>query len=152
MQDAIKFKNIVKFTHINKYGDIVSEEEVTNLLTTAGRDYIIGLVGSAQAAPVKYLALTSNTTAPAASDTTLTGEYVDSGLARTLADYAHTAGTNAFTFSKTFTSTANSKTVAKAGLFTASVSGTLCFETALTTPKTLDNGDQLTVTWNITLG
>jgi hypothetical protein len=71
------------------------------LLTNAGKDMIAAqIAGSASATAVaKWVALTANTTAPAAGDTTLTGEITTGGggLIRKTGTYAHTGGTATYT-------------------------------------------------------
>jgi len=128
------------------------------MLTNAGRDFIAAQVGGAGGtATAAYMALTANSTTPAASDTSLTGEIATAsgGLIRAVGTYAHTAGTATYTISKTFTANSNDSlpvTVAKVGLLTASSSGTLVFETALSPTATLSaSGDTLTITQTVTL-
>ena len=127
--------------------------------TTVGTDFAAAqLAGAASATAVaKWMALTANATAPAAGDTTLTAEIATAsgGLVRAVATYAHTGGTNTYTLSNTFTANANDTlpvTVAKIGVFTATSSGTLVFETLLSATATLTaSGDQVTVTQTVTL-
>jgi hypothetical protein len=127
------------------------------VLTNAGKDFIAAQIGGAGGtATAAYLALTANATAPAAGDTTLTAEIVTAGggLLRAIGTYAHTAGTSTYTITKTFTANGSDSlpvTVAKVGLLTASSSGTLVFETALSPTATLSaSGDTLTITQTVT--
>ncbi len=127
--------------------------------TQAGTDFLAAqMAGSASATAVaKWVALTANATAPAIGDTTLTGEITTAGggLIRAAGAYAHTAGTNTYTVTNTFTangSDALPATTAKIGVFTATSGGTLVFETLLSATATLSaSGDQLTVTQTVTL-
>jgi len=129
------------------------------LLTNAGHDFCAKqLSGSASATAVaKWIALTANTSDPAAGDTTLTGEITTAsgGLVRAAGTYAHTGGTSTYTVSNTFTANGNDSlpvTVAKLGLFDASSSGNIVFETKLDTTATLSaSGDTLAITWTITV-
>jgi hypothetical protein len=128
------------------------------MLTNAGKDFIAAQVGGAGGtATAAYIALTANSTTPAAGNTTLTGEIATAGggLIRALGTYAHTAGTSTYTISKTFTTNGSDSlpvTIAKAGLFTASSSGTMAFETLLSATATLSaSGDTLTITQTVTL-
>lgn len=107
--------------------------------------------GTGTYAAANYIALTENATAPAAGDTTLTGELTGSGLQRQQATYAHTDGTNTTTLVKSFTSAdATARTINKAGLFNASTAGSLTFETLVPNPPTLVSGDSVAVTWTFT--
>lgn len=130
------------------------------LLTNGGRDAVHKQIAdtAAQPAAFNYIALTANATAPAATDTTLTGEIATAGgaLVRAQAVFAHTNGTNTSTLTKTFTANGTDAlpvTVAKIGIFNAASVGTLGFETLLNATATLSaSGDALTVTDTITAG
>lgn len=130
-----------------------SHQQIHNLLCNAGRDFLheqgyetsgLGTNGG------NYIALTSNTAAANAADTTLTGEIAAGGLNRTQGAVAHTTGQTTSTVSNTFTASTTHTNVQKSGLFTASSSGTMVHE-ATFTPVTLENQDQLMVTWTVTL-
>lgn len=104
----------------------------------------------------RFIALTTSTTAPVATDTVLATELTTNGLARALGTYGHTAGATSYTLSKTFTYTGTgSVTVAKAGAFTASTlaaGGVMVFETLLQTTATVSlSGDQITFTWTVNI-
>ena len=128
-------------------------QKVHNLLTNSGRDFLhlqgyettgLGANGG------NYLAVTSDTTAPSASDTSLTGEITNGGLGRVVGAVAHVAGNTTTTITKTFTSSATHSAVQKSGLFTASTAGTMVHEATFTSVN-LETNDQLSVTWTITL-
>lgn len=133
-----------------------SIERHADLRTNAGADFQAGVMsstastGTGSYAPANYIGLTANATAPAAADTTLTGEITTGALARAQATYSHTTGTASYTLQKTFTSD-QSVTVAKIGIFNASTGGTMVFETLLNASATLVSGDQLTVTETVSL-
>lgn len=128
-------------------------QDVHNLLTEDGRDFLhqqgyfttgLGANGG------NYIALTVNTTAPATSDSSLTGEITNGGLGRTQGTLAHVAGNTTSTITKTFTASATHTAVQKSGLFTASTSGTMVHEATFTAVN-LESNDQLQVQWTITL-
>lgn len=130
------------------------------MLTNAGRDFVASALGDrsgSRAAVADYIALTANATSPGAGDTTLTAEITTGGggLIRAAATYAHTNGQATYTLSKTFTANGSDSlpvTVAKIGVFNASSSGTLAWETLLSSTATLSaTGDALTVTSTITI-
>lgn len=110
-----------------------------------------------QAAAANYIALTANSAAPAAGDTTLTGEIATAsgGLIRAQATPAHTNGTSTYTLTHTFTANGSDVlpvTIAKIGVFNASTVGTMMFETLLSATATLTaSGDQIVVTETVTL-
>lgn len=126
--------------------------------TNAGADFQARVMGDGSAAgagtgamrPADYIGLTANNTAPAAGNTSLTGEIAAGTLARAQATYAHTNGTNTYTLTRTFTSD-QSVTIAKIGVFNAASAGTMVFETLLNATATLVSGDQLQITETVTL-
>lgn len=103
--------------------------------------------------PAMWLAVTSDATAPAASDTTLTSEATTNGFARALGTYAHTAAASTYTLTKTFTAT-GSLTVNKEAVFGSAVAGqgVMPFESVEPTPPALISGDTLAQTVTITVG
>jgi hypothetical protein len=128
-------------------------QKVHNLLTDAGRDFLhqqgyetsgLGSNGS------NYIALTTNSDAPADGDTTLTDEITTGGLSRSQGTVSHTAGQNTTSITKTFTATATHTAVQKGGLFTAASSGTLVHEAPFSAVNLVSN-DQLKVSWVVTI-
>ena len=135
------------------------------MLTNAGKDFISAQVANCGGSPsaskaAKYIALTANSTAPAAGDTALTGEITTAGgglLRAAATTLTHTAGTSTYQIAQTFTANGSDSlpvTVAKIGVFndTSANSGVLVYETLLGTTATLSaSGDQLTVTQTVTI-
>ena len=128
-----------------------------NLLTNAGRDWMIAQVYTNTSAGTRgsgYIALTANSTSPAAGDTSLAAEITSGGLARADATTkSHTGGTNSTTIQHTFTASATHTNVQKSGLFnnTKDNSDTMSHENVFTA-VTLQSSDTLQVTWTTTLG
>jgi hypothetical protein len=113
---------------------------------------VSGTPGSGGFRAANYIALTTNSTAPALTDTTLTDELVGNGLQRQLATYAHTEGATTYTLTKTFTSTdPTPRTINKVGIFNASTGGTLVFTTLVPSPPTLQANDKLTITETVSI-
>lgn len=137
-----------------------SIERRGDLRTNGGADFQANVMGATSGtgigtgtfAPANYIALTANATAPAATDTTLTGELAGT-LARAQATFSHTTGAASYSLQKTFTCDAGNTgvVVAKIGVFNASSAGTMVFETLLNATATLVTGDQLTVTETVSL-
>lgn len=127
--------------------------------TNAGNDFQAKqMAGAASTTTLaKYVAITANTTAPAASDTTLTGEITTAsgGLIRQTGVYAHTTGANTFTITATFTANGSDSlpvTIGKMGTFDATSSGNLIFETLVSPTATISaSGDVLTITQTVTM-
>jgi hypothetical protein len=129
------------------------------LLTNAGKDMISAqIAGSASATAVaKWTALTANVTAPAAGDTTLTGEITTGGggLIRKTGTYAHTGGTATYTMTTVFTANGSDAlpvTIGKRGVFDAASAGNMVYETLVSPTATISaSGDQLTLTDTVTI-
>src|SRR5206468_4365104 len=103
-------------------GNEIYHSEQHNLITNAGMDFIAKQLGDTLGLGINganYIALTTDSTAPAATDTTLTSELTTNGLARTQGTYAHTPGTDHWTASKPFTAHCLATRVQDAGLLTA---------------------------------
>lgn len=136
------------------------EGEPVALITNGGRDALHAqyLSTSAQPAAFTYGALSANATAAAATDTTLTGEITTAGggLLRAQMTYAHTAGTNTSTLTKTWTANGSDTlpvTLAKWASFNAASVGTMGDESLLSATVTLSSvGDSITVTFTFTAG
>lgn len=133
-------------------GQEIYHHEDHNLITNAGKDFISAQIGSTApgANGANYIALSTTDVTPAGGDTTLAGEITTGGLERAQGTYAHTNGQSTYTITKTFTASATHTNVRSAGLFTAASSGTMLAINEFT-PVSLASGDQLTITWTVTL-
>ena len=128
-----------------------------NLVTDVGEDYIIAQIwtnNGAGGVGINFMALSTTSLTPAASDTALSGEITsgtNAGLARVIAPTrTHTTGANTATIANTFTSSA---TVAAPGvqstaLFNAGSSGTMGHIQNLPSASgALSTSDQISVSW-----
>ena len=104
-------------------------------------------------APAAWIALTASVISPSTggTDTTLAGEITTagSGFIRALATFGHTAGTNTYTLTKTFTATGSDsfpQNVKGFGVFQAQNSGRLLFEDSITTFQANQVGDAMALT------
>ncbi|MEM2923263.1 MAG: hypothetical protein QW560_02465, partial [Candidatus Nitrosocaldus sp.] len=117
--ESARFDDRVLIT-VERNGQIVYRYETHNLITDVGKDFIKQQAfGTASASTAQYIALSTDSSAPNASDTTLAGEITSQGLERAQGT-ATPGSTGQITISKTFTMTsgANSTfTINKAGLF-----------------------------------
>lgn len=153
VEEHFQFHSDILIEIRDKDGNLKHRSEQKNLRTSVGADFWdtqlfkVGAAGTT----ANFIALTTDATAPASGDTTLTSEETTNGLARAQAADAHTGGTSTSVLTKTFTYTgSSSKVIAKVGLFTAISSGILVLETLLTSTGTVNaNGDTITVTWTI---
>jgi len=141
----------VQVSHVRD-GQVLSFQESHNVITTTGVDVIAEQIGSTSPSTngANYIALTNNTAAASSASTSLTGEISTGGLARAIGAFAHTNGTSTYTVSKTFTASATNTGVQKAGLFTSSAGNAMFAENTFSSVN-LISGDQLTITWTITI-
>ena len=105
-------------------------------------------------ASVRFMALTTNSSAASASNTTLTSEITASGGGRALATFAHTQGAATFTLQKAYSITGTLTAIHRMGLFCALSSAgadPMIFETVLSADATVVSGDTLTVTDTLTI-
>lgn len=149
---AGKLPNYVDIEVRDKYGRIKQTGRSINLRTTEGGDWQADVMGhDTQPASAQWIALTTNSSAANASNTTLTGEIATGGLARAEGTYSHTNDTASYKITKTFTASATHTAVHRAGLFNASSSGVMVFETVLSSDVTLVSGDTLTIEWTVNI-
>jgi hypothetical protein len=126
------------------------------MITNNGRDWKAGVLGDTAStgtgayAAANYIAVTADATTPSDTDTALPGEVGSGTLVRVQATYAHTSGSDTYTLSNVFTSD-QTITLNKIGVFNASTSGTLVFETLLNEPASLYSGDQVLIEETVTI-
>jgi hypothetical protein len=157
VEDRCRVRSDVLLEIRDKDGRLKHRSFQHNLRVNGGADFwstqLFGVSGiNGQTGTAGYMALTADSTAPNATDTTLPSEITTNGLGRTTQlTPTHSAGASSSSFSHTWTYTGStSVTIAKVGLFNASSSGTLVLETLLASTGTVNaNGDTISVTWTI---
>jgi len=137
--------------------EVIVQEDITNLLTTSGRDFFHNQVYTNTSAGTKggnAIALSLDASDPVIGDTTLVGEITADGLTRVQAStISHTVGTNVTTLEETFTATAVFTNLHKSGLFNQNtIGGQMTHASEFTSDVTLAIGDTITITWTTTLG
>ena len=116
-----------------------------------------GFDGTATASRPKQLAVTENTAAPAASDSSILAELNADGMSRETAAFAHTADASSYTQDGSWQYTGGSTiTVAKAGMCSAltipaqpASFDTFFVITLLSSVAVLDSNDTLQIQWGI---
>lgn len=141
-------------THVTRVDGTVEQLGCShNLVVDAGLNAIRDqLGGQADFGAFDYIALcnaTAGCTGTDASDTTLDNEFTSAGLTRAQGTYGQ-LGTGNWSIYKTFTATVNALETNQTGIFNQSTGGTLLAENTFTL-VTLQNNDQLTVNWTITV-
>lgn len=146
--------NQVEVTVTDRDGHVKSKVVTRNLRTNGGADwYNAQLLGtSAAGTQANYMALSTDSATPAATDSTLTSEQNNTyGLGRAQGTVTHSASAVSTLVSHTWTYTGSSSVqVNKVALFTASSSGTMVFVALLPYPQTVNqNGDQVTINYTV---
>lgn len=140
--------NTTSVATIDKWWNAIDGTGTTPASTNA---FIIGAGGIAS---VRFMALSTNSGAASASDTTLSSEVTTNGGGRALATYAHTQGAATSTLQTVYSISGTITAIHKMGLFCALTSAgadPMVFETVLNADATVVNGDSLTVTDTITV-
>jgi hypothetical protein len=124
--------------------------------TTPGNTTVYAILSGG--APARVIALSTDATAPSATDTALTSELSNTGggLNRAKATYSHVIGATSYALTYTWTansSDGSSNTVNKVGVFSSSVpvTGKLVFESAVPSPPTLVAGDTIQITETVNI-
>lgn len=121
--------------------------EGTNIVVTAGKNLITGIVSSSTYTRPGWIAVGDSDTLPADAQTALVGtEHFRQAIATT------TVNGNQLTYTKTLTnSTGGSVTVKELGIFNAASGGDMLAR-FLSTEFLMANGDTLAVEWTLTFG
>lgn len=148
--DTLKIKGTYHFKILDVNGNLKDEWSVDNLVTSAGKAQLALLAGDATATPFTYIAVGTSTTAVSVGQTALAAETTTNGLSRASATVSRTTTTvtnDTLSLTKTFTAT-GTVAVEEVGIFNASSSGTM-LSRALTSTKTITNGETLGVTYTL---
>lgn len=135
--------------YVYRNGELVTAAH--NIITNAGMGVLRDAVHQSTAGNAQYIALSTDGTAPAYTDTTCPSEITTGGLARAQGTVTTQAGPAngdiTVRVEKTFTATQSFTGVQKACLFTASTGGTL-YAVATFASTNLAANDQLTIRWD----
>ena len=137
-------------TYIHFYHD-----ESSNLVVDIGKEQIeaqLGIGGAANDDPSNWISLSSDTGTPAAGWLVIPAEInTAGGLDRAQGTYGST-GTGAWEITKQFTADTTYTDVQLTGLHWGDIgTNNLLAANEFTTPVTLNNGDTLTVTWQLSV-
>jgi len=151
LQGAITLKGKFIIRHFRN-GQLLSEEEIDNTVTNAGKAEVAGLINEVTSGGFKWLAVGSSSTAASASDTGLASEITANGLGRAAATCSRVTTTvtnDTAQLVHTWTAT-GTQTVKEAGLFdtsTANQGNMLARQTF--SAKNMENNDTLELTYKV---
>ena len=147
--DGFGIKGHVLIEIRDSEGKLKDVREFNNLVMDAGEDELAQLLVGVAANPFTYIAIGTDSTAAADTQTALGGEITTNGGARTQDASPSTSG-NVSTVNTTFNFT-GSLAIQEAGLFNDPTAGDM-FARQTFAVINVGNGDSMTVTWNITVG
>lgn len=149
--ETLTLKGMVRFEIFDSKGNLKEDTGFfSNLITSAGKAQLALLAGDASAVPFTYIAVGTSSTAVTVGQTALQAEISTNGLSRasaTVSRVTTTVTNDTLQLYYSF-SVSGSSTVEEVGLFNAASSGTMLGR-ALTSTKSLVNGDVLIITYRV---
>lgn len=145
LNDNATIRGHVRIELRDKHGKLKQLREIDNLIVTTGRDAIIErLDSSPTTAQPSHMSLGTSGTAPAAGNTTLTGEPTRVALS------SNTSSGGVLTLVGNWGAGAATGSWSEAGVFNASTTGTM-YSRAVFTTIAKGASDTLQITWTYTL-
>lgn len=144
--DAIKMTGNLKLVLTDENGNIKQEEEIKNLVVTAGKGFIASRMKDATATAMSHMEVGTGTTAAAVGDTTLQTVVASSRTSLT----STTVTTNSVAYVCSFGAGVGTGALTEAGLFNAASAGTMLCRTVF---SVINKGaaDTLGITWTVTV-
>jgi hypothetical protein len=143
--ELIKATGRLNIQIIGPDGKVKEEQNVDNLVVTAGLGFIASRMRDASAAVMSHMAVGSGTGAAAAGNTTLGTELGRVALTST------TVTNNQVAFVATFGAGVGTGAVTEAGLFNAGSNGTMLCRTVFSVVNK-EAADTMAITWTVTIG
>ena len=150
LRGALNIGGKIHLIH-KRNGVVLSEETISNTITTAGKAEVAGLINESRAGGFKYIAVGDSGTEASSADTALANEITGAGLARVEATCTRvtTDDTNdTAQLLHTFTATAT-QTVKEVGIFDTPTSGGTMLGRHTFTAKNMEANDTLQITYKI---
>jgi len=146
MIESLNITGTVNLELYNKGGVKINSMNVSNLVTTLGKNFIVRKIIN-DAEDVSTIAIGTGTTAANVNDTDLDTSLASATILFSSVD---SVDTNIVSFTTTFEEGEGTGSITEVGLFSDN-SALLC-RTVLTTPFEKSPTDYLTVTWKIKIG
>lgn len=152
-QEHVGLRGWFEIIVLDANGKLKDMRKVNNLVVSAGKAQVAGLINSATTAYFKYLAIGSATSASGAGDTTLGSEATTTGgagraLATTISRVTTSVTNDTARLAVTYSITATSVTVGEAGIFDSTSGGNMLARQPFATIA-LSSGDSLSTTWSV---
>ena len=136
----------------DRIGNVIYSKKISNVITNVGKAEVAGLINEVTSGGFKYIAIGTGTTSPSASDTALENE-VARKLGTTSRKTVNVTNDTAVV-EATFSSSdglSGSQTISESGLFDDSAGGNILSRDSLSDTMNWDNGEQLTIRYEITV-
>ena len=151
--EQLKATGKVRIVKTNEFGIVTQDFEVPNVITTAGKNYIAAKMNGVTTGigvTMSHMAIgAGGATAADAAQTVLAGGATPlTGTTRN--SVTQTLGTNAITYSATFTGGQGTGAVTEAGIFNDASAGTMLCRTVFSAVNKEAN-DTITITWVVTV-
>ena len=144
LQDKVIARGRVHLILVDAQGNIKHEDEIDNLVVTAGKAFIASRMTGASAGVMSHMAIGTGSTAPAAGNTSLGSEVGRVALT------SSTPSGASIPYIASFGAGVGTGSIAEAGLFNASSSGTMLCRTVFGV-ITKGANDVLGITWTVTI-
>ena len=141
---ALNAKGRLTIEQFDKDGNLIHTDKTTNVVVSDGLDYITSRMKDATATAMSHMAVGSDNTAAAASDSTLGTELGRVALTST------SVSSNTITYVGDFPAGTGTGAVVEAGVFNAASSGTLLCRTVFSVVNKAA-ADTLKITWTLTV-
>jgi len=145
--ESLKLEGELEIIVKDKDGKVKDYRKIKNLVVSAGKAQVAGLINGATTGVFNYIAIGTGTTAPASTDTALGAEVARASatVGRTTTNVTNDTAT----WSATFNFTA-SYAITEAGIFNASTGGTMLARQTFSAVNVV-SGDSLTINWKVTV-
>jgi hypothetical protein len=142
--DLVKMTGKLEILIRDNRGRIRTRKVVKNLVVTTGKNFIASRMVGATSAVMSHMAVGTNSTAPAAGDTTLNTELARVALS------SGTASGNVATYTATFGAGTGTGALVEAGILNAGAAGDLLCRTTFSVVNK-SASDSMTITWTVTI-
>lgn len=143
-QDQLKASGALRVVLTGPDGAVKEEHEFKNLVVTVGKNFVASRMVGVASNVMSHMAIGSDSTAPAAGNTTLGSELGRVALGSSVAT------ANVVTYNATFPAGTGTGAVVEAGIFNASSAGTMLCRTTFAVVNKGAN-DAMSITWTVTI-
>lgn len=142
IKDKIGLKGSLVINVYDKDMKFKKQYQYNNLVTNVGKNYIVERMTSNNAAIMSHMALGTTNSSPVLSETVLGNE-----VGRAVLDLPLVITNNVISYVATFVAGVATGSLKEAGIFNASIGGTMLNKAQIDVPKSAE--DTIVVSWNL---